>query len=50
MIDTWANMHVDKDMTPLDMTIDYKVSSFLHLYNDFGIIQLVLHVRVIIFL
>jgi len=28
-------MHVDKDMTPLDMTIDYKVSSFLHLYNDF---------------
>jgi hypothetical protein len=23
------------DMTPSDTTIDYKVSSFLHLYNDF---------------
>ena len=25
----------DEDMTPLDMDIDYKVSLFLHLYNDF---------------
>jgi hypothetical protein len=25
----------DEDMTPLDMTIDYKVSSFLHLHSDF---------------
>ena len=25
----------DEDMTPLDMDIDYKVSLFLHLHNDF---------------
>ena len=25
----------DEDMTPSDMTIDYKVSSFLHLHSDF---------------
>jgi hypothetical protein len=25
----------DEDMTALDMTIDYKVSSFLHLHSDF---------------
>ena len=25
----------DDDMTPSDMNIDYKVSSFLHLHNDF---------------
>ena len=25
----------DEDMTPSDMNIDYKVSSFLHLHNDF---------------
>jgi hypothetical protein len=24
----------DEDMTPLDTTINYKVSSFLHLYSD----------------
>jgi hypothetical protein len=26
----------DEDMTPTDMTIDYKVRSFLHLYSNFG--------------
>ena len=25
----------DEDMTPSDMTIDYKVSSFLYLHSDF---------------
>ena len=25
----------DEDMTPLDTTIDYKVSPFLHLHSDF---------------
>jgi hypothetical protein len=25
---------IDEDMTPLDTTIDYKVSPFLHLHND----------------
>ena len=32
-----ANGHtcVDEDMTPSDKTIDYKVSSFLHLHSDF---------------
>ena len=25
----------DEDMTPSDMTIDYKVSLFLHLHSDF---------------
>jgi len=25
----------DEDMTPSDMTIDYKLNSFLHLYSDF---------------
>jgi len=29
----WSDF--DEDMTPLDMTIDYKVSSFLHLFSDF---------------
>jgi hypothetical protein len=27
-------VEVDEDMTPLDTTFDYKVSSFLCLYND----------------
>ena len=26
---------IDEDITPLDMTINYKVSSFLHLHSDF---------------
>ena len=32
-----ANGHkcVDEDLTPSDMTIDYKVISFLHLHSDF---------------
>ena len=30
-----ARVLCDEDMTPSDMTIDYKVSSFLHLYSDF---------------
>ena len=28
-------MEDDEDMTSLDMSIDYKVSLFLHLHNDF---------------
>ena len=38
----------DEDMTPSDMTIVYKVSSFLYLHSDFGTIHLVPHVHVII--
>jgi hypothetical protein len=26
----------DEDMTPSDITIDYKVCSFLYLHSDFG--------------
>ena len=35
----------DEDMTPLDTDIDYKVSLFLHLHNDYSI-HLVSHVHV----
>jgi hypothetical protein len=31
----FAPLPVDEDMTPWDMTIDYKVSLFLHLHSDF---------------
>jgi hypothetical protein len=31
----FAPLPVDENMTPWDMTIDYKVSSFLHLHSDF---------------
>jgi hypothetical protein len=35
---TWetSKQHGDEDMTPSDMTIDYKVHSFQSLYSNFG--------------
>jgi hypothetical protein len=38
----------DEDMTPSDMTIDYKVCLFLHLYSNFRYNSLVPHIHVVI--